>query len=127
MLNEYELVYIVRPDLDDAATNEVKEKVDSLLVDNGGVVLKTDDWGKRKLAYQIGKHFKGHYVIVHHASQPDAMDEVERRLRYDERVIRFVNVKRGDVVDVEARRQALAEAASMAASDESSSDAPSAN
>ena len=108
ILHEYELVTIFRPDLEDAALKADVEKIEGVVSENGGTLLITDDWGKRKLAYPVRKHQKGHYVLVSFLSAPTLITELERNLRIMEPVIRFLTSKVGDDVDIEAR---VAEAA----------------
>ncbi len=100
---EYELTYIVRPDVDEDGVSAVQEKATSVISDQGGTLLHVDDWGVRKLAYEIEKYSKGNYVLVKFLSEPSAIAELERTLRIDDRVIRFLTVKIEDRVDVEAR------------------------
>ncbi len=106
-INEYELVLILRPDLDEAATTEILEKIESTITDNEGTLLVRDDWGQRKMAYEIQNHQKGRYVLEKFLSSPEFIVELERRLRIEERVIRFLTVRKPGAVDVETR---LAEA-----------------
>jgi len=107
--NEYEIVFIIRPDLDDATTLEVIEKVESVITENGGHALTRDDWGKRKLAYPIKKHLKGHYVLVNFLAPAELIDELERRIRITDAIIRFLTVKRFDLVEVAPRLEQAAE------------------
>lgn len=107
--NEYETVIILRPDLDDSATYGIVEKLEAVVADNGGHLLIRDDWGKRKLAYPIAKHLKGHYVLLSHLAPPDLVTELERRIRIEDSIIRFLTVKLGDAVDVPVRLEQVAE------------------
>jgi small subunit ribosomal protein S6 len=107
--HEYELVTIFRPDLEDAALKADVEKIEGVVGDNGGMLLITDDWGKRKLAYPVRKHLKGHYVLVNFLSAPTLITEIERNLRIMEPVIRFLTSKVGDDVDIELRVSQAAE------------------
>jgi small subunit ribosomal protein S6 len=102
-LHEYESVVIIRPDLDDADTYAIVEKVEKILEDNGGKLLIRDDWGKRKMAYVIQKHLKGHYVLFSHLSPAELNDELERNIRNEDRVIRFMTVLIDRDVDVPER------------------------
>ena len=107
MLNhEYELMLIFRPDLDDSDITARVEKVEGMITDNGGTLLLRDDWGKRKLAYAIKNHLKGHYFLLQFASPSSTISEVERRLRNEEPIVRFMTVKVGDDVDVAERMEA---------------------
>lgn len=132
MFHEYEIVFIIRPDIDDADVTSAVERVTATVTDQGGHVLEQDDWGKRKLAYPIHKHTKGHYTLLRTVSSPTHILEIERKMRLDDRVIRFLTVKMDEAVNVtsrlekaaedrakreeeEARRRAEAEAAAAAA------------
>ena len=109
IFNEYETVVIIRPDLDDSVTYAIIEKLESVIASNEGNLLDRDDWGKRKMAYAIRNHLKGHYCLLRHASPADLVDELERRIRIEDDVIRFLTVKQDDDVDVEALRLSHAE------------------
>lgn len=109
MLHEYELVLIARPDTDEPTTYAAIERVETSIADDGGHVLLRDDWGKRKLAYGIKKHVKGHYVVLHCLMKASQVTEVERRIRLDETLLRFLTVRVAEAVDVEARVAAAAE------------------
>ena len=89
-MREYELVFIVRPDLDDNAFKEVVEKVKGWITEAGGVIAKTDFWGKRKLAYVIRKQSEGQYVLLKIQMNPAFGITLERNLRFLEPVIRFL-------------------------------------
>jgi len=107
VFHEYENVFIIRPDLDDAEVEAAATKLEEAVRELGGHVLERDDWGKRKLAYSIAKYTRGHYVLLSMLMAPTAIDELERRMRLDDRIIRFGVFKQSEDVDVEA---SLAEA-----------------
>ena len=100
---EYELIYIVRPDVGEEDLTTVQERTDKIIVERGGTVLKVDAWGTKRLAYDIQKHSKGHFVLFDFLSEPDTVAELERTLRIDDKVLRFLTVKLHDRVDVDAR------------------------
>lgn len=91
-MREYELVFIVHPDLDDPALKEVVEKVSGWITESGGSVLKIDLWGKRKLAYSIRKQKEGQYVLLKTQMEPTFGATLERNLRFLEPVLRFLLV-----------------------------------
>ena len=93
MFNEYELTVIIRPDLDDPATYGLIEKLEGVIQDGEGTLLDRDDWGKRKLAYAIDRHLKGHYVLLDFASGPGLVYELERRMRNEDAILRFLTVR----------------------------------
>ena len=88
-MREYELVLIVNPDLDEAAFNEIVERVSGWITEDGGEIIKTDIWGKRQLAYPIQKLNEGQYVLLDIKMNPQFGQKVERDLRYIEPVLRF--------------------------------------
>jgi len=89
-MREYELVFIVRPDLDDNSFKEVVEKVKGWITESGGSVTKTDFWGKRKLAFVVRKQTEGQYVVLKIQMDPAFSATLERNLRFLEPVIRFL-------------------------------------
>ncbi|TNE86766.1 MAG: 30S ribosomal protein S6 [Deltaproteobacteria bacterium] len=110
-LNEYELVIIIRPDIDEAQVKGLVEKVEAVITADGGHILHRDDWGQRKLAYPIGNHQKGHYFVLYNLAQASTIAEVERVIRITEGLIRFLTVRKGEAVDVESRIKEAAEQA----------------
>jgi small subunit ribosomal protein S6 len=88
-MRDYELVYIVHPDLDEFAFGDVVERVQSWITASGGEVQKTDIWGKRRLAYPIRKLIEGQYVLVEAQIDPSATSELERNLRFLEPILRY--------------------------------------
>lgn len=107
--NEYETVVIIRPDLDDSVTYGLIEKFEGVVSGAGGHILTREDWGKRKLAYPIQKHLKGHYVLLSHLAPSDLVTELERRIRNEDTVMRFLTTKIADAVDVPVRLEQAAE------------------
>ncbi len=91
-MREYELVFIVHPDLDDTALKDVIEKVSGWITEAGGSVSKVDLWGKRKLAYSIRKQKEGQYVLLKTQMEPTFGATLERNLRFLEPVMRFLLV-----------------------------------
>jgi len=107
--NEYETIIIIRPDLDDSVTYGIVEKLEQVVTGNGGHLLNREDWGKRKLAYPVEKHQKGHYLLLQHIAPPALVTEFERRIRIEDSIIRFLTSKLGDAVDVPVRLEQVAE------------------
>jgi len=89
-MRDYELVFIVHPDLDENAFNEVLNRVKGWITETGGQVIKADLWGKRKLAYPIRKQTEGQYVHLQTQMAPAFSAQLERNLRLLEPVIRFL-------------------------------------
>jgi small subunit ribosomal protein S6 len=91
-MREYELTYIVHPELDENAFNEILERVNGWITESGGEVVDTDLWGKRTLAYPIRKQNEGQYVLMNVRIEPQFGAELERNLRFLEPVLRFLLV-----------------------------------
>jgi len=89
-MREYEIVFIVHPDLDEAALNETVEKVRGWINEAGGSVSKVDFWGRRRLAYPIRKQKEGQYVLLKASMAPAFGVTLERNLRFLEPVMRFL-------------------------------------
>jgi small subunit ribosomal protein S6 len=89
-MREYELVFIVHPDLDETALTDVVEKVRGWITEAGGSVSKVDLWGKRKMAYAIRKQKEGQYVLFRTQLEPSFGATLERNLRFLEPVMRFL-------------------------------------
>ena len=89
-MREYELVFIVHPDLDETATGDVLEKVKGWITEAGGTINKVDPWGKRQLAYPIRKQNNGQYFLLNIQDAPEFVAELERNLRFLEPVMRFL-------------------------------------
>ncbi len=89
-MRDYELVFIVHPDLETAAIEEVVEKVKGWVDEEGGQISKEDQWGKRKLAYPIRKKTEGYYVLLETRMPQTAIAPLERNLRLLEPVMRFL-------------------------------------
>ena len=89
-MREYELVFIVHPDLEEAAFNELVDRVQSWITDAGGNVSNVDIWGKRRLAYDIQKQHEGQYVLLRAQLKPESTAGIERNFRFVEPVMRFL-------------------------------------
>ena len=89
-MRDYELVFIVHPDLETAAFDEVVEKVQGWISEDGGEISKVDVWGKRKMAYPIRKKEEGQYVLLETKMLPTSIPSLERNLRLLEPVMRFL-------------------------------------
>ncbi len=94
MSNNYEVVFITRPDAGDDVIKGIIQKVKETVEGLNGQVVKIEEWGKRRMAYPIRKHADGHYVFANISSSPATSKEVERILRLNEDVIRYQTVKK---------------------------------
>jgi small subunit ribosomal protein S6 len=93
MTRKYELVYIVSPDATDAQVTDLHTQVEQIAQRLGGTIEKTDNWGRRKLAYEIGRHKEGTYVLETIDGGGELMKEIDRRLKVSDLVIRHLVVR----------------------------------
>lgn len=104
---EYETVYVLKPDIEGIAA-KVAEKVTRAIERQKGVLLGFDEWGKKKLSYDIQKNNRGVIVQVGYCGGGDLVNEVERELRLDDQVMRHFTLKLADAVDADKRQKEYA-------------------
>jgi small subunit ribosomal protein S6 len=92
-MKRYETIFILDPDLEEEKTQSAIEKIKGIISQNSGEILKTEDWGKRKLAYQVKKKTKGHYILLHFMGSSTLVSELERNFRVMDAVIKFQSVR----------------------------------
>ena len=95
-MSAYELMYIVKPDLDDQAVQQEIEKVGQLIQANGGQLKKVTPWGKRRLAYTVKDNREGHYVVAEFDLEEAKVQEVERVLKISDTVFRHLLVRQDE-------------------------------
>jgi small subunit ribosomal protein S6 len=93
-LRKYEIMVILPSDADDAVIGAATDRIARVLAERGGEVVKSDRWGKRRLAYEIGRQSEGFYLVVECLADPTAMKELDRVLALADEVIRFKVVVR---------------------------------
>jgi small subunit ribosomal protein S6 len=113
MTRKYELVYIVSPEATDEQVAEVHTQVDAVVQRLGGQLEKTENWGRRKLAYEIGRHKEGTYVLEVINGSGELMKEIDRRLKVLDSVIRHLTVRVDEVQAVIDRTKAKRSATSQ--------------
>jgi len=92
-MRKYELMYIIRPDLEQEANKAIVDKFQNLITDNGGEIAKLDEMGKRRIAYEMEGYHEGHYVLINFQSESNVVSELDRVLRITDGVIRHLIVK----------------------------------
>jgi small subunit ribosomal protein S6 len=93
MKRKYELVYVVSPEASDEQVADLHTQVEAIVQRIGGQIEKTDNWGRRKLAYEIGRHKEGTYVLEVIDGGGELMKEIDRRLKVTDLVIRHLIVR----------------------------------
>ena len=101
---KYELVYVVSPDSSDEQVTALHDQIQAIVTRLHGTIEKTEPWGRRKLAYEIGHHKEGNYVLEVIHGGGDLMKEIDRRLKVIDEVIRHIVVR----VDEEQRTETTA-------------------
>ncbi len=93
-MNSYESLIIFNSNLDEEAIKAGIEKVTTLIANHGGKVESIEEWGKKKLAYEINKQAEGYYVLVIFSSNPEFIDELQRTYNITDDVIKYIVLKR---------------------------------
>lgn len=116
-MRRYETVIIVPVDLPDDEITGLIDRYKPIITNHKGLVIKVEKWGKRKLAYEIKKHNKGFYMLIDFAGQSATVTELERNLKIDDKILKFMTVKKDDQVilaDIEKEIVASSPAAAAA-------------
>ncbi|UOE94126.1 MULTISPECIES: 30S ribosomal protein S6 [Bacillaceae] len=92
-MRNYEIMYIIAPNLEEAANKEIIERYNGVLTNNGAELEKVEEMGKRRLAYEIEKNREGFYVKLNVKASPEAIAEFNRLIKINENVIRVLIVK----------------------------------
>ena len=126
-MRNYESLYIVHPDVVGDELTAIVEKFQKVLTDQAVEIYKLDNWGTRKLAYPIKKVERGCYIQTLFTASPEVIAEFERRLRLDEKIIRFLTVRLDEefpeiVEEAPAEEEAVAAAETAAAATEESAE-----
>ena len=109
-MREYETTFIVQPEISDEGVQTVCDRLDAVLSRRNATRLMVDDLGRRRLAYEIQNFQKGRYLTLMYLDTGDAVPEIERTLRLEDSVLRFLTIQVNDLVaDVEARKAEAAD------------------
>lgn len=106
-MREYETVFVVRPDGSESQTNELLDKVNSIIERHSGTILRHRNLGKKELAYKIAKYNQGVYFYYNYAGDSTVTSDIERTLRLNDLSMRYLTVVLNDTIDVEARKKEL--------------------
>ena len=104
---EFETIFILRPDTNQDGIQQVNTRVRAVINEHGGKLLKLNNWGKRKLAYEVRKQLKGIYLYWQYLGTGNVVEEIERNLRMVDSVIRYYTVKLKENVDPAAHEQSV--------------------
>ena len=101
-MRRYETLFIVTPDSSEEDLKAVAAKIQGVVTGMNGIVASYDEQGKKKLAYSVKKQNKGYYVLMDYVGSSDIVSELERNMRLDDRVLKYLTVKLADQVDPES-------------------------
>jgi len=107
-MKRYETIVIIDPDLSKEAEAPILERVNDLIPQYNGFLIETDDWGTKKLAYEIKKKSRGHYVRLDFCGDGALIQEMERFFRIDDKVLKFMTVLLDEDADLDAIKADLA-------------------
>jgi small subunit ribosomal protein S6 len=100
-LRKYETIYVTRADLTEDQHKQLFERIEGIVIEHGGRMLRVDNWGVRRTAYPIQKHAKAQYMQVTYAGKPGVVAQVERLFRILDEVMKFFSNKVTDEISVE--------------------------
>ncbi|MFC4321706.1 30S ribosomal protein S6 [Litchfieldia salsa] len=95
-MRKYEIMYIIRPNIEDEAKKALVERFNGVLTDNGAEITNVKEWGKRRLAYEINDFRDGFYMILNVMSNSEAINEFDRLSKISEDIIRHIIIKLED-------------------------------
>ncbi|MDR2957901.1 MAG: 30S ribosomal protein S6 [Coriobacteriales bacterium] len=95
-MKAYELLFFVNPTIEESEREATMQRIDSTITAQGGVIDNTDNWGRRKLAYEIDKLADGDYTLIDFHAEPSSIDEINRVLRIIDAVKRSMIIARTD-------------------------------
>ncbi|MET3699759.1 SSU ribosomal protein S6P [Bacillus oleivorans] len=92
-MRKYEIMYIIRPNIEDEGKKAVVERFNTILTDNGAEVLEAKEWGKRRLAYEINDYRDGYYQLLKVNAGTEAVNEFDRLARINDDILRHIVIK----------------------------------
>ena len=101
-MKHYETIFIINPNLSEEEYGETLTKFRDLIDKVKGIMIKVEEWGKQKLAYQLMRFDSGFYVLIDYCGEPGMTVEFERNLKLDERILKYQTIKLADKADPEA-------------------------
>ena len=95
-MTNYEIMYIIRPDIEEDAQKALIERFNGILTDNGAEIEKVTEQGKKRLAYEINNYRDGYYVLINFKSDGEAISEFDRLAKFSDDIIRHIAVREDD-------------------------------
>lgn len=107
-MKRYEIVLVVLSDLSNDEVDGLIDRYSSIIAKQKGIVVRAEKWGTRKLAYRIKKQPRGNYILVDFAGDAACVIELERNLKFDDSVLRFLTIKKADKVNLQEIEEEIA-------------------
>ena len=107
-MRRYETIFIADNDLSEEDRSPIFEKLKDLIQQHGGLLVMVDEWGGKKLAYEIKKKARGYYVRLDYCGSGTLVNEIERFFRIDDRILKFMTVLLDKDVDIETVKEEIA-------------------
>lgn len=104
-MGQYETAFLISPTLEEEETEKIITQMAGVISKMKGKMIKEDRWGKRRLAYQIKKHEEAFYVFFHYEGESAIPNELERRFKQSEAILRFLTVKKESKENIRKKRK----------------------
>ena len=123
-MRRYETIFIADNDLPEEERSPIFEKLKDLINQHSGLLVMVDEWGGKRLAYEIRKKAHGYYVRLDYCGSGTLVDEIERFFRIDDRILKYMTVLLDKDIDIESIKEEIANAEKMKAEQAQLSDGP---
>jgi small subunit ribosomal protein S6 len=110
-LRRYETIFIADANISGDDLGGIIERSKTIITGLKGIVVKVEEWGKRKLAYEIRKQSRGSYILIDYVGKSDVVAELERNFKIDDKILKFQTVKKSERVDLQKIEEEIAAAA----------------
>ncbi len=114
-MNRYETIFIIEPDTGEDGRGQLIQKVKDIITKYNGALIEMDEWGTKKMAYEIRRKLRGYYVRADYCGSGDLIAEMERNFRIDDRILKFMTILLTEDTDPEKVRIELEELAAQKA------------
>ena len=107
-MRRYETIFIVDPDISDEERAPLFEKITELIPQQDGLLVEFDEWGTKKLAYEIKKRIRGHYIRLDYCGTGPLVDEIERLFKIDERILKYMTILLDKNIELDKIKEEIA-------------------
>ncbi len=114
-MRRYDTIFIMDPEISDEERDPIFERIKTIVTQQGGLLVMVDQWGTKKLAYEIKKKARGYYVRLDYCGSGALVNEIERFFRIDDRILKYMTISTEQDVDAESVKEEIALAEAKAA------------